>query len=383
MKKTLIITLEYPPQIGGIATYVHQMADALDKQKIVVYAPKMAGDKEWDQEVGYKVIRKKPLFPPFIWPRWTKMIWQIWKIVKKEKIEIIIIDHVLPVGYIGFILKKLIKVPYIIISHGTDIMLGTRNAWKVKMIRKVVKGSEQVVFNSESLKRRFLRVLPEFVDKSTVSYPCPYEDFLIPPPESEVEKLRSVLALQGKKVMLTVSRLDEGKGFPHLVRALPKILEKEPHLVWVIVGDGPKKKELLADIEKHSLQNVVRFVGEMPHEKLKPYYYLADVFVLFTHPDNGREEGLGLVFLEAGAAGLPIVAGKSGGVEEAVLHTQTGIVVDVHQQAMMMDNAIVELLENKEYASRLGQNAKTRIKSSFQWSTQLKKLEPWIGDIEF
>ena len=248
-------------------------------------------------------------------------------------------------------------------------------------MKKVVVDSEQIIFNSESLKRRFLQVLPEFTNKSTVSYPCPDKEFLTPPPQEEIDKLRSMLALGGKKVMLTVSRIEDGKGFPHLVRTMPELLKKEPHLVWLIVGDGPKKEEILKDIQKHSLQNVVRYVGEVPHKDLKVYYYLADVFALFTHPDEGREEGLGLVFLEAAAAGLPTVAGKSGGVEEAVLHTQTGIVIDVRQQAMAMDDAILQLLENEEYATRLGAQAKKRIETSFRWESQLKKLEAWIGKL--
>ena len=381
MKNILITTLEYPPQVGGVATYVHQMAQALDKEKVVVLAPKMKGDKEWDENVEYKVVRKNQLFPKFVWPRWLKLIFQIRKIVKQEGIEIILINHVLPVGYAGWFIKKMLKIPYVIISHGTDILMGTRNKWKIKMMKKVVVDSEQIIFNSESLKRRFLQVLPEFTNKSTVSYPCPDKEFLTPPPQEEIDKLRSMLALGGKKVMLTVSRIEDGKGFPHLVRTMPELLKKEPHLVWLIVGDGPKKEEILKDIQKHSLQNVVRYVGEVPHKDLKVYYYLADVFALFTHPDEGREEGLGLVFLEAAAAGLPTVAGKSGGGEEAVLHTQTGIVIDVRQQAMAMDDAILQLLENEEYATRLGAQAKKRIETSFRWESQLKKLEAWIGKL--
>ncbi|PLX28574.1 hypothetical protein C0581_01555 [Candidatus Parcubacteria bacterium] len=381
MKKILITTLEYPPHVGGVATYVHQMAQAMDKEKVVVLAPKMKGDTQWDEGVQYKIIRKKQLFPKFVWPRWIKLVFQMRKIVKQEEIEIILINHVLPVGYVGWIIKKMLKVPYVIISHGTDILMGTRNKWKINMVKKVMGESEQIIFNSESLKRRLLRVLPEFENKSTVSYPCPDKEFLSPPPQEEIDRLRSTLALEGKKVLLTVSRIEDGKGFPHLVRAIPKLLESEPHLVWLIVGDGPKKQEILNDIQKHSLQNVVRYVGEVPHEDLKVYYYLADVFALFTHPDEGREEGLGLVFLEAAATGLPIVAGKSGGVEEAVLHTQTGIVIDVQQQAMAMDDTILQLLQNEEYANRLADNAKKRIETSFRWDSQLKKLEEWIGAI--
>ncbi|MDD2656020.1 MAG: glycosyltransferase family 4 protein [Patescibacteria group bacterium] len=381
MKKTLIITMEFPPQIGGIATYVDQFASALEPEKVVVLAPLYKDKKiveNFDKQRKYKIIRKKLLFPKFIWPRWLKLYFQVRKIVKEEKIEIILINHVLPVGYIGTLIKRFLKVPFLILSHGTDVIYATRNKWKTNRLKKVILQAEQVVFNSESLMRRFLIKLPEFSTKSIVVYPCPDADFLIPPPKQETDFLREKLALQGKKVILTVARMEDGKGFPHLVRTLPKILQKEPHVVWLIVGDGPKKEQVMKDIQKHSLQNVVRYIGQVPHNEIKKYYYLADLFVLFTHPDEGREEGLGLVFLEAESCGLPVLAGKSGGVEEAVLHTQTGIVIDIRQNAMAMDETVVEMLKNEEYSKSLAKNALDRIKTEFIWERQLSKLKQWL-----
>ena len=380
MKKTLIITLEYPPTIGGIATYVHDLANTLDPEKTVVLAPHHAEEKSWDKDQKYKVIREKLLYPKFIWPRWLKLLRVVRKIVKQEKIELIMIQHVLPVGYAGIRMKRSKKIPFLLFSHGTDLVAGTATKWKKKMMTKVSTAAEQIVFNSESLKRRYLRVLPQFEDKSLVLYPCPNPGFLKAPAEDEIEELRTRYALQGKQVMLSISRLADGKGFPHLVRMMPEILKNAPHLVWIIVGDGPKKTLVLKEIQKHNLQNVVRFVGHMPHADLKKYYYLADLFVLLTHPDEGREEGLGLVFLEAAAAGIPVVAGRSGGVEEAVLHEKTGLVLDLQRQAMVIPTAIGDLLKNSERAKEFGENAKARIRSDFQWEYQIDKLKPWITD---
>ncbi|MFA4831508.1 MAG: glycosyltransferase family 4 protein [Patescibacteria group bacterium] len=378
MKKILIITFEYPPTVGGIATYIHDLANALDTSKIIVLAPKHENSKVWDEQQKYKVIRKNMLFPKIIWPRWIRLCWQTWRLVRKEKIELIMIHHALPVGYIGVLQKKFYKIPFLLFSHGTDLVAGAASAWKRKMLAKVSERAAQIIFNSESLKSRFLRVFPQFEDKSLVVYPCPEIDFLEQPPDESIHKLRSQYALEGKITLLSVGRLSDGKGFPHLARLLPEILKQVPHLVWLIVGDGPKKSYLIEQIQKRDLQNVVRFIGEVPHDKLKIYYYLADVFAVLTHPDEGREEGLGLVFLEAAAAGLPIVAGRSGGVEESVLHTQTGIVVDIYKGDKAVVEALVEMLTNKEYAKRLGKQAKERIQSDFQWPHQVKKLQPWI-----
>ena len=379
-KKTLTITLEYPPQIGGISTFIHQLVNALPHDKSVVLAPHMADEKEWDATVLYKVIRANLFFPVFIWPRWVKLFFIARKIVKQEGIELIMVHHCLPVGYVAFLLKKFLGVPFLVFSHGTDVLANTRSSWKKDMSRMVLRQCEQLLFNSESLKQRLLEKLPEFANKSTVVYPCPDADFFSPANQAEVELLRHQLALEGKQVVLSIARLDEGKGFPHLVKIMPEVLKRVPNLVWIVIGNGPKRDSIYEDIRKHSLQNVVRYMGDVPHKDIKKYYYLAEVFALFTHPEpDGREEGLGLVFLEAAACGKPVIAGKSGGVEEAVIHGQTGLVVDVYGDLAGAGQAIVDLIKQPELAKQLGKAAQDRIKGQFVWERQLKVLEKWLS----
>lgn len=378
MKKTLIITMEYPPQIGGIATYVHSLARALDPEKTIVLAPPHPDAEAWDSAQKYTVIRKPFLYPKFIWPRWTRLRGEVRRLVKREGIERIMVHHVLPVGYAGIKMKKK-GVPFLLFSHGTDLVAGTKTAHKKRMVSMVARHADQIVFNSESLKQRFLTVLPDFADKSVVMYPCPDEEYMLPPDQKEIEKLRAMYALHGKKTLLTVSRFAEGKGFPHLIRMMPEILKRHPHLVWLLIGDGPKKTEIVKMIQEHNLQNIVRFIGDVPHQDLKKFYHTADLFVLLTHPDNGREEGLGLVFLEAAAAGLPVVAGRSGGVEEAVIDGETGLVIDLADGDELVITSIVALLENKEAAEHLGQQAQERIRAEFQWNEQLKCIQEWLA----
>ena len=379
MKKILLATLEFPPTIGGIASYVQQFAGALDPVDVIVYAPQQRGDREFDATQKYSVIRKNPLTLAIFWPRWIRAAFQFISIIKKQKIEVVLINHILPLGYAAWFAKKRKHIPYIIISHGTDIIYASRSKWKRKWVRKIVQDAEQVVFNSESLRRRFLERFPEFESKCTVMYPWPDVQFSLPPAPEKMETLRRTLALQGKKVILSVGRLDEGKGFPHMIRAFESILEREPHAVWIIVGDGPKREELLEQIQIRSLQNVTRYIGAVSHDELAIYYYLADAFVLLTHPDNGREEGLGLVFLEAAAAGLPIIAGKSGGVSEAVIDGETGRVLDVFHEANKIVDAVCEILLHEDTAKKYGIAGKKRIEQIFNSKTQLEKLKPWVG----
>ncbi len=378
MKKTLIISLEYPPQVGGIATYVHALASALPAEQTIVLAPPAHDNEEWDKAQTYRVIRAPFLYPAFVWPRWWRLWREVKQLVKKENVERILVHHVLPVGYVAQLAARLLKVKFVVFSHGTDIALATRTNWKTKRLRQVLRRADAVVFNSQSLLSRALARVPEFQTKSGVIYPCPDELFYTPPASIDLERVRTKFALEGKRVLLTVARLVDGKGFPHLIPILETVLKDDPNTVWIIVGSGPKTAEVVNLIQKHGLQNSVRFVGEVAHVDLNLYYHLADIFVLLTHPDNGQEEGLGLVFLEAAAVGLPVIAGKSGGVEEGVKHNQTGFIFDVYNQKAEISAAIVNLLHDPALCEQLGRAGQARMRAEFNWTHQLSGLRAWL-----
>lgn len=378
MRRTLIVTLEYPPVIGGIATYVDQLAQSLPEDQVLLLAPKHKDAPEFDSARAFRIIRKNPYFPPFIWPRWLRLYISVKKLVRQYGIEVLHVHHILPVGTVAYLLKRSLGIPYILFSHGTDVVAAGATPRKRKVAAKVALGAERVVMNSKNLEQRLHDAFPELKEHTTVVYPCPNRDFFEPTDAALIEDMRAKYALEGKKVILTITRMIPSKGLRHLVNMMPAILSRLPHLVWFIVGTGPEKDELLALIRKFHLQNIVRFIGEVPHEELKSYYHLADVFVLLTHPYQGMEEGLGLVFLEASAAGLPIVAGRSGGVQEAVLHNETGLVIDVDEDPEQIIDAIVELLEHPERARALGEAGRRRMQTEFQWNTQLSKIEQWL-----
>lgn len=377
MKNTLIISLEYPPQVGGIATYVHALAQALPAENTIVLAPPMAGSEEWDQAQTYRVIRA-PFLYALMWPRWWALWAEVKKLVRQEKIERILVHHVLPVGYVAQLAARAFKIKFAVFSHGTDITLATSTKWKTKRLRQVLRKADAVVFNSQSLLSRALARVPEFQNKAGVIYPCPDTVFYTPPATADLEKIRTKFALEGKRVLLTVARLVDGKGFPHLIPILETVLKDNPNVVWIIIGSGPKTAEVVNLIQKHGLQNSVRFVGEVAHADLTVYYHLADIFVLLTHPDKGQEEGLGLVFLEAAAAGLPVIAGKSGGVEEGVKHQQTGLIFDVYNQKPEISAAIVQLLNDPSLCAQLGQAGQARMRTEFNWAHQLSGLRAWL-----
>ena len=153
--RRLIVTLEYPPQAGGIASYIYNLAKHLPAEDTVVYALEEKGDKEFDAQNSWKTYRLKPYWK-FIWPHWLRLYFQLSTLVKLEKIEMLFVNHVLPVGYVAYLINRFNKVPYVLFLHGTDIVLATATPAKRKKFIKLCLAAQYVVVNSEFLKNKLL-----------------------------------------------------------------------------------------------------------------------------------------------------------------------------------------------------------------------------------
>jgi phosphatidylinositol alpha-1,6-mannosyltransferase len=170
-----------------------------------------------------------------------------------------------------------------------------------------------------------------------------------------------------------VARLIPGKGVATLVGLMPRIVAKVPNAVLVLVGTGPELPTILGEIQMNYLQNSVRLLGGVSPEFLPRLYQTADAFVLLTQTINGHEEAWGTVFLEAGVSGLPVVAGRSGGVSEAVHEGVTGDLVEVNNPEQVVQS-IVCMLTNPEKAREMGAASRARVLAEFTWEKQLTKL---------
>lgn len=374
--KRLILTLEYPPKKGGISTYVYNFAKHLPAEEVVVCAPppeiaeKESSDS--DNTSSFKVVRRKPYWL-LIWPHWIRWVFSVAKIIKQEKIEILHVHHVLPVGYIAFLFKKIFKIPYVVFFHGTDLRIILKNKQKIKKVNLILNSASGIVVNSnfllDKLSKNFsLKIKPEVI------YPCPSDNFLEDVDIEKVAKLKSSLGLNGKKIMLSVGRISSEKGHEELLKSIPQLLQTFPNLVWLIVGEGDKKDALISEVQKKGLQSVVRFLGEKSIQDLPCYYALSDIFVLLTHTTEKNEESFGTVFLEASASRLPMVAGRCGGVPEAVIDGATGYLVDYSDQQKVIE-FITHILSNQSVALEMGKKGKEFVQENFTWDKQLQKIK--------
>lgn len=371
--KTLIVTMEYPPQVGGIAQYIEQFARYQKPEDLVILAPAMKGGKEYDVRWPWKVIRRDFFFP-LIWPHWLRLFLQVRALIKSEGILNVHVHQVLPVGYIAYWLKRHKKIAsYSVFLHGTDLALAETNKRKYAWVQKICGLADQVVVNSQYLAARAQKLGPAI--RPMVVHPCPADYFFEPVAADRLTALRSQLALTGKKVLVSVGRMVPGKGFLQSLELLPELLKRVPNLVWLMIGNGPERQQVLNLVQKNGLQNAVRLLGDIPSDYLPGYYQVADAFALLTHPVKGVEESWGTVLLEAAASGLAVVAGRSGGVTEAVIDGITGRVVDVFGDTNGTIDALVDVLNNPEVAHTLGQAGRGRALAEFTLDRQLRALQ--------
>jgi len=371
MKKSLLITLDFPPYIGGVANYYSNICKNLLPEDICVLAPNTKNTEKFDTQQKYKIIRKQLLSSnPFAWPKWMKMIKAAKETIRSENIETIIVGNVLPVGTVALYLKKKLDIPYYVFTHGMDITM-PRGRKKV-LLKKILQNADGVFSNSKFLMNEIHQngVEPRNIE---VVYPCAN----IIPDVSEISniELKNKYELNNKKILLTAGRLVPRKGHNIVLRALPKILKKHGDAHYVIAGDGPQKQELEKITKALNIQNNVTFTGAIEDDIMHGLLDICDIFVMTPYKTSHNDiEGFGIVYLEASHFGKPIVATDTGGVSEAVEDNVSGILVEPKNHTAVAD-AIIDLLDHPNKAHRLGFQGMDRVHEMFSWERQAQKVK--------
>jgi len=352
MKKSLLITIDFPPKFGGVANYLSNLSENLPHDKIIVLADKSVGAK-LHHEIKYQLIKENLLYK-FFWPRWIKAYFQAKKVITEYKIEQIIISHVIPMGYICLMLK----LPYFVILHGYDIVLAKRSAWKRYWLKKILNKAKHIIVNSHFTKNEVLNTgIKE--NKITIINPCP--NFIkMQINETERQIVKNELNLHHKKILISVGRLIPRKGFDKVIEALPKVIQQIPNVAYLIVGNGPDDKRIQKLAQDLGVLKNITIVKDVPDTNLPVYYSLGDVLIMPSRIINKSDvEGFGIVYLEANLLGKPVIAGKSGGIEDAVINNQTGLLVDP-EDVNGIAIAIIKLLTDQNLANTLGIQGKKK-----------------------
>lgn len=349
----LLITIDYHPNVGGVARYLagwskKHGADVLAPLPRISaggLAPKFSKESE-------AVIRKKLLWS--IPPKWLPFLF--WTLFYAKRYDEIIISHILPAGYAALLAQK----PYTVILHGLDIILASKNRWKRYLAKKILDRAGRIVVNSRATGELLRKSLGDLYNYD-IEYPLIAP---LPPPEKDLKT-----EFAGKKIILSLGRLIKRKGQEKIIRLLPKILQEVPDAVYIIAGGGPERRNYELLIANYKLQNHVFLIGKVKEKELSDFYAACDIFVMPSLPSRDDWEGFGIVCLEAAYFEKPVVVTNAGGLPEAVEDGKTGYVANNDEE---LYEKIIMLLKDEELAKRMGEAGKERVKNKFLISNSPK-----------
>ncbi|MFI2234776.1 glycosyltransferase family 4 protein [Streptomyces chrestomyceticus] len=377
MDKTLIVTNDFPPRPGGIQAFLHSMALRLDPDRVVVYASTWKRTKEgieatarFDAEQPFPVVRDRTtmLLPT---PRVTRTAAAL---LRRHGCSSVWFGAAAPLGLMAPALRRAGARRIVATTHGHEAGWAQLPASR-QLLRRIGEGTDTITYLGEYTRSRIaaaltpaaagrMRQLPPGVDEKTFH------------PGSGGDEVRARLGLAERPVVVCVSRLVPRKGQDTLIEAMPRILADVPDAVLLIVGGGPYEKQLHALAQEKGVADAVRFTGAVPWEELPAHYGAGDVFAMPCRTRRGGldVEGLGIVYLEASATGLPVVAGDSGGAPDAVLDGETGYVVPGGSPTVTAER-VVALLKDPAARRRMGERGRAWVEEKWRWGLLAERLK--------
>ncbi|MBJ7903292.1 MULTISPECIES: glycosyltransferase family 4 protein [unclassified Streptomyces] len=376
MHKTLIVTNDFPPRPGGIQAFLHNMALRLDPDRIVVYASTWKRGREgaeataaFDAEQPFTVVRDRTtmLLPT---PGATR---RAVGLLREHGCTSVWFGAAAPLGLMAPALRQAGAERLVATTHGHEAGWAQLPAAR-QLLRRIGDATDTVTYLGEYTRSRIAEALSPEAAARMVQLP-PGVDEKVFHPGSGGAEVRARLGLTDRPVVVCVSRLVPRKGQDTLIRAMPRILAAEPDAVLLIVGGGPYERELRRLTRELGVSNAVRFTGAVPWSELPAHYGAGDVFAMPCRTRRGGldVEGLGIVYLEASATGLPVVAGDSGGAPDAVLDGETGWVVRGGEPAETAER-ITALLADEALRRRMGERGRAWVEEKWRWDLLAQKL---------
>ncbi len=370
LPRTLLVTNDFPPRIGGIQRTLGSLWSALPADRISVIAPAWDGTPAFDADALFAIVRDPHRF---IWPS-SSFAQRLDREIRRIDAEVVLFGDAFPLALLGPRLAER-GTPYLVAAHGFDYWLSTVPVAHSVMKRMASRASRVAVMCSEFVARRVRTAVPEQVPVSVL---YPGADVVRFHPDLPTGDLRQRHRLGDRPLVVCVSRLVPRKGQDVLIRAMREVRRRVPDAALLIVGAGPYEARLrrLAERAPH---RSVSFVGEVTEEDLPRYYAVGDVFAMPCRSRLGglEVEGWGNVFIEAAACGRPVVVGDSGGAREAVEHGETGLLVDGRDVEEVAE-AVASLLEDPVYATRLGKAGRARVERDHTWPRAAERLAAWL-----
>ena len=372
MRRHLLVTNDFPPKVGGIQSYLWELWRRLPADDIAVHTTPHAGAPVFDTDQAFAVTRSRE---PVLLPTST-VVRRVRNLAEGQGAELVVWDPALPVGHAA----RRVGRPYAVVLHGSEVTVPGRLPVARSILARVLRGASLVIcagnYPAAEAERAAGCTLPTVVVPPGVD-----TDRFRPLDEAERASVRRELGLPvDAPLVVSVSRLVPRKGMDTLIRSAARLGRTEPDLVVAIAGSGRDRRRLEGLVA--STGAPVRLLGRVPEELLPGLYGAGDVFAMLCRSRWGglEQEGFGIVFLEAAAAGVPQVAGESGGAAEAVAHERTGLVMGRPDAVEQVACTLSDLLGDRERRTEMGREARRRAEAEFSYDVLARRLRAGIDD---
>jgi phosphatidylinositol alpha-1,6-mannosyltransferase len=369
----LLVTNDFPPRPGGIQSFLHGVVSQLPADRVVVLTSRWRGWEGWDAEVGFEVIRHDTsvLLPT---PAVRAHAVQVFR---DHDCTDVWFGAAAPLGLLAPALRAAGARRIVATTHGHEIGWAALPAARA-LIRRIGRDVDVMTYLGEYTRVRLARALGRYGDRLQRLVPAVDTDRFRPSDAGRA--VRTDLGWDDRPVVVCVSRLMPRKGQDVLIRALPQIRAQVPDAALLLVGGGPSRQRLQQLAESVGVGSDVVITGSLPYPDLPGYYASGDVFAMPCRERLGGldVEGLGMVFLEAAACGLPVVAGRSGGSPDALLDGESGYLVDGTATTAVAD-AVAGLLTDRELARAMGERGRAWVQQAWSWDATVADLTTMLG----
>lgn len=395
--KLLFIVHVFFPNIGGSSRIYYEICKRLSPDEVYVLTQKRPagckeetmGWKEFDAKQKFKIYRigrlrsritgsgKAPnmlvslcRFVFYDLPIGIYVMLTASYIIVKERIEVVCLENPDYLGWVSLLVKYVFGRKTVFYLFGEELTASSGSRFFERPRFFYLSRADGLIAISEFTKSVLdARGLGH---KTTLIYPGidanPLAD------EAVKENIISKYGLAGKKILLSIGRFERHKGIDNVIRALSLVKEKIPNIVYLIGGEGPEEANLRKLTEDLKMGDIVKFLGQVSGEEMASCYGLCDIFILANKQlKDGTVDGFGMVFIEAGSMGKPVIGGRAGGVPEAIIDKETGILVD-GEDVNDIERAVLRLFGDPEFAGMLGDNGKKRA-AEFGWNEVVEKFK--------
>lgn len=370
MGRTLVVTNDFPPRTGGIESFVLAMVRRMPPDEVVVYTARQRGDRAFDAGLPFEVVRDRStvLVPS---PGAARRAAEVARALRCDRAWF---GAAAPLGLLAPTLRRAGVERTVATTHGHEVWWASVPPTR-SLLHRIGEVNGVITYLGEFCRRRIAAALSPAARTRMVQLTPGVDGEMFRPGRGRAQ-IRDRYGLGDRPVVVCVSRMVARKGQDVLVRALPSIRARVPDAALLLVGDGPHRLHVERLVRRLGLRRDVVLSGRVPWDRTPAYYAAGDVFCMPTRTRRAglEPEALGICYLEAAAAGLPVVAGDSGGAPDAVLEGENGYVVDGRDVEAVADRC-VRLLSDRGLAHRLGARGREWVADAWRWDALAVRLQ--------